>query len=303
MLFFLRLLTARFFWIVATAGFQVCPFWSCAFAVGATAKKPPSRAGELFFVSFAHESSHNRRVIGPFLNALGILAGALCGLAMRQPISRRAQEFFKSALGVFTVFYGLRLVYESVHGTAFACLKQLAVAFVGVVLGNWLGRLLRLQKISNRVGHHAATLLADAQKNPPGAPAAGFVAATVLFCAAPLGFLGAVADGLSQYFYLLLVKAVMDGLAMLSFVKLFRWPVALAALPVFLFLNSLALSVQYGLAPWLAAHLVGHYVNLAAGLVTCSVSLVIFEVRRVELANYLPALAVAPLLAYLAGMN
>jgi len=38
-------------------------------------------------------------------------------------------------------------------------------------------------------------------------------------------------------------------------------------------------------------------VGIAAGLITCAVSLVIFEVRRVELANYLPALVVAPLLA------
>ena len=40
-------------------------------------------------------------------------------------------------------------------------------------------------------------------------------------------------------------------------------------------------------------------VNAAAGLVACAVALVIFAVRKVELANYLPALAIAPLLAWL----
>ena len=40
---------------------------------------------------------------------------------------------------------------------------------------------------------------------------------------------------------------------------------------------------------------------LAAGLVTCIVALVIFQVRRVELNGYLPALAVAPLLAHWLG--
>jgi uncharacterized membrane protein YqgA involved in biofilm formation len=240
-------------------------------------------------------------VIGAFLNALGILLGALFGLAAREPMSARTQNFFKSALGAFTVFYGLRLVYENVHGTFPACLKQLFLAAVAVVLGNWLGKLLRLQKISNRVGHHAATLLGDAQKNPPGKPVAGFAAATILFCAAPLGILGAVADGLENYFYLLLVKAVMDGLAMMSFVKIFRWPSALAAIPVFLFLNGLTLAVQLGAKPWLDAHSLTPSVNLAAGLIAGSVSLVIFEIRRVELANYLPALIVAPLLAHWLG--
>lgn len=240
-------------------------------------------------------------MIGPFLNGFGILLGALFGLAARQPVSRRTQEFFKTALGAFTVFYGLRLVYENVHGTLPVCLKQIFLAGVAVVLGNWLGKLLRLQKLSNRIGHHAATLLAAAQKNPPGPPAAGFLAATVLFCAAPLGILGAVVDGLSDYFYLLALKAVMDGLAMTSFVKIFRWPVALAAVPVFLFFSAITFACHFYAAPFLEAHHLTGAVNTAAGLVACAVSLVIFEIRKVELANFLPSLAVAPLLVWLIG--
>lgn len=240
-------------------------------------------------------------VIGAFLNALGILLGALLGLARRQPAAARTQAFFKSALGVLTVFYGLRLVYESVPGTWLAAGREIAVAMLAVLLGAWLGRLLRLQALSNRLGRHAAALLAAAQKSPPGAPADGLLAATLLFCAAPLGILGSVEDGLRDYFYLLLLKAVMDGLAMMSFVQVFRWPVALAALPVFFCFNGLAWAVRLGVQPWLSAHGLVGSVGIAAGLVTCTVAVVILDVRRVEMANYLPALIVAPLLAHWLG--
>jgi len=240
-------------------------------------------------------------VIGAFLNALGILAGALYGLTARQPLSARAQNFFKAALGCFTVFYGLRLIYENSHGTFSAGLKQLFLAGLALVLGNWLGKLLRLQKISNQLGRHASTLLTAAQKNPPGRPGDGFIAATLLFCAAPLGVLGAVADATSGFFYLLLLKGIMDGLAMMAFVKLFRWPAALAAIPVLLFLNGISVAVHYGVQPWLDAQGLTGSINLAAGLTACVVSVVIFEVRRVELANYLPALFVAPLLKFWLG--
>ncbi len=237
-------------------------------------------------------------MIGAFLNALGILFGALFGLASRQPLSGRTQAFCRSALGAFTVFYGLRLVYENIHGSFSTCLKQILLGLFAVVPGYWLGRLLRLQTVSNRLGRQAASLLATAQKNPPGPPTTGLVAATLVYCAAPLGFLGAAVDGLEGFFYLLLLKAVMDGLAMMSFVRFFRWPVALAALPVFLFFNGLSLLVRLGFKPWLDAQGLTGCVGLAAGLVTCTVALVIFEARRVELANYLPALAVAPMLAH-----
>jgi uncharacterized membrane protein YqgA involved in biofilm formation len=40
-------------------------------------------------------------------------------------------------------------------------------------------------------------------------------------------------------------------------------------------------------------------IGAAAGLVACVITVVIFEVRRVELANFLPALAIAPLLTKL----
>ena len=242
-------------------------------------------------------------MIGAFLNAFGILAGALFGLTARAPLSARAQNFFKVALGLFTVFFGLKLVVDNLQGNFISALKQLGFGMLAVLLGFWLGKLLRLQKLSNRIGRHAGTLLAAAQKNPPGQAADGALAGTILFCAAPLGILGAVADGLATtgFFYLLLIKGVMDGLATASFVKLFRWPAALAAFPVFLLLNGLTLAVHFGALPWLNDHAATASVNVAAGLLTCVVSLVIFEVRRVELNSYLPAIIVAPFLKLFLG--
>jgi hypothetical protein len=231
-------------------------------------------------------------VTGAFLNALGILLGALFGLAMPKPLSGRTQIFFRSALGAFTIFFGLRLVWLNVNGTFLPASKQLFIAALALTLGFWIGKLLHLQKISNRLGH-APRKIGD-----------GFTACTILFCAAPLGLLGAVTDGLPPqegqfgYFWLLAVKAVMDGLAMTGFVKIFGWPSAMSAFPVFAFLGGITFACQFYAKPFLAAHGLVDSVNAVGGLIACAIALMIFEVRRVELANFLPALAVAPLLAW-----
>jgi uncharacterized membrane protein YqgA involved in biofilm formation len=240
-------------------------------------------------------------VNGPLLNGLGILLGALVGLSLRRPLSARTQAFCKSGLGAFTIFYGFRLIYENLDLPFANCLKQLSIGFLGVVAGFWLGRLLKLQSLSNRIGHQASLLLAAAQKKPPGAPAAGFLAATALFCAAPLGWIGTVVDALQNYYFLLLLKAIMDGLAMMTFVKMFRWPVALAALPVFFFFNGLGLLIQAAERTLPNSPVLIASAGVAAGIITSAVALVILEVRRVELANYLPGLVIAPLLAYWFG--
>jgi uncharacterized membrane protein YqgA involved in biofilm formation len=239
------------------------------------------------------------RMTGAFLNAIGILLGGLFGLARREPLSARAQIFFRNALGAATVFFGLRLAWLSVNGTFLSCLKQLFIAVLAIVLGSLLGRLLGFQKMSNRLGRHASRLLSSAETNPSRKMADGFCACTILFWAAPLGLLGAVADGLTGYFYLLAVKGLMDGLAMTSFVKMFRWPAAMSAIPVFALISFITLACQLYARPFLEARQLLDSVNTAAGLAACAVALVIFEARRVELANFLPALAVAPLLAWL----
>ena len=238
-------------------------------------------------------------MIGPFLNALGILLGALWGLVRRDPPSAAAQKYFQSALGAGTAFCGLQLVWQNVSGNFSAVLKQLFIAVLAVILGNWLGKILALQKISNQLGRRAAALLGNDGQPSPKRTAEGLVATTILFCAAPLGILGAVTDGLGDYFSPLALKAAMDGLAMTSFVKLFRWPVALAAVPVFIFLNLLSFFTRHGLKPWLETSALLASVNATAGLVICATALVVLGVRRVELANYLPALAIAPLLTRL----
>jgi hypothetical protein len=237
--------------------------------------------------------------IGAFLNALGILLGALFGLGRREPLSARAQIFFRNAIGAFAGFFALRLVWLSVNGTFLSCLKQLFIAVLAIGLGHVVGKLLRLQTMSNRLGRYASRLISSAEADSSRKIADGFCACTILFWAAPLGLLGAVADAMSGYYYLLAVKAVMDGLAMASFVKTFRWPAAMSAIPVFALLGFVTLACQLYARPFLEARQLIDSVNAAAGLVACAITLVIFEVRRVELANFLPALAVAPLLAWL----
>jgi hypothetical protein len=154
--------------------------------------------------------------------------------------------------------------------------------------------------MSNYLGRLAGSAITAAQHNPAMNSSNAFNACAILFCAAPLGIIGAVTDGLSGYFYFLAVKAAMDALAMLGFVRIFQWPAALSALPVLVFFSAVTLGVQLYVSHSRNPAVLDS-IGSAAGLIACIITIVIFEVRRVELANFLPALAVAPLLTKLWG--
>lgn len=235
---------------------------------------------------------------GALINAIGILLGAFIGLTWDKTPTLKTQLLFRNAIGAFTLVLGLRSIYTSIDGTFLHCMKEIGVMLLSIVLGFWTGKLLRLQKFSNYLGRLSGSAIAAAQRRPEINSSDAFNACAILFCAAPLGIIGAVTDGLSGYFYFLAVKAAMDGLAMLGFIKIFHWPAALSALPVLVFFSAVSLGVELCVKPYVTPAGLDS-IGAAAGMIACVITMVIFEVRRVELANFLPALAIAPLLTKL----
>ena len=235
---------------------------------------------------------------GTVLNVAGILIGGLIGLTRQKPLPPATESFLKAALGAFTTFFGLRLTWLSLNGSLAQVLKQLLIAVLALMLGKITGRLLRLQKMSNRLGQAARERIAGANSAGPRRLSDGFKTCAALFCAAPLAALGAVQDGLSGYFYPLGVKAVMDGLAAMGFAGLFRWGVMLAALPVLAFQGTITLACAQWLKPLLAAHGLADSVGAVGGLLVFCVALVILGLKKIELTDYLPSLMFAPLLTW-----
>jgi hypothetical protein len=238
-------------------------------------------------------------MIGTILNVAGILAGGGIGLIRKRSLSRPQEAYFKVALGAFTVFYGLRLTWLSLNGSWLLILKQVVIAIAALILGRLTGRALRLQRMSNHLGQAAREHIVAARPDDPHRLNAGFKTCAAVFCAAPLGFLGAIQDGLSAYAYPLAMKAVMDGLATMGFVGVFGWGVMLSAIPVLALEGTITLACVRFLEPFLTHHNLLDSVNAAGGLLVFSVALVILEVKRIQLADYLPSLVMAPLLTWL----
>jgi len=238
-------------------------------------------------------------MLGTILNVAGILIGGLAGLSRRRALSPAAESNLRVILGAFTVYYGLRLTWLSVGGSFRQVLKQLFIAVLALSLGKLAGRLLRLQAMSNHLGRRARERMEAARADDPRRLSEGFKVCAALFCAAPLGLLGAVQDGLSEYFYPLGVKAVMDGLATIGFVSVFGRGVMLSALPVLALQGTLTLGCGQFLKPFLEAHSLLDSVNAAGGLLVFAVALVILGLKKIELADYLPSLLFAPLLTWL----
>ena len=169
------------------------------------------------------------------------------------------------------------------------------IVVLSLFIGRWIGQLLRLQKFSNRLGQKGKDAITAASSGPRGI-SEGFKTCGALFCAAPLGIVGAAVDGLSNYYYPLAIKGVIDGLGMMGLVRIFGWGAMLSAWPVLAFQGSITLACVYFAGPFLRAHDAVWAVNAVAGMLIFTVALVILQIKRIEMADYLPSMVVAPVI-------
>jgi uncharacterized membrane protein YqgA involved in biofilm formation len=236
-------------------------------------------------------------VVGTIINTAAIVVGGLAGCLAARQLSPRVQLRLKTLLGALVIYVGLSTTWRAINGSFGQVLKQIAVVLLALVLGNVVGKRLRLQGGLNRLGEFAKTRLAGSTDGSATRWGEGVVTCTLLFCVGPMAILGALQDGLTGDFRTLAIKGIMDGLAAMAFVTTFGWSVMLAALPVLAYQGTITLLAQWA-APFLEDRAVLDAINATGGLLVVCISLVIFEVKKVPLADYLPSLGIAPLLAW-----
>jgi uncharacterized protein len=236
-------------------------------------------------------------VLGTLLNTAAILTGGIVGLTVARDLSERVQVRLKLILGVLVLLLGFKMTWDGLHGSFGQVTLQLLIAFLALILGNILGKIFRLQKAVTRLGEWAK---ARFQNSPEGSSrfGDGLVTATILFCVGPMAILGALEDGLQGRIRTLAIKSVMDGLTTAVFVRTFGWSVILSALPVLAYQGTITLAAQ-SIGAYVQNPMLIESMNATGGLLLLCVAVVVLDLAKAPLADYLPSLAVAPGLTWL----
>jgi len=232
---------------------------------------------------------------GTILNAITVLFGSALGLMLGGRLPARIQESGITGLGFVTAYVGLSNAGET---------GNVIIPLIALVTGAIVGELLSLDR---RLENFAGWVHARFERNgsPDAADRAstgrarfiqGFVTASLVFCVGPLTFVGSIQDGMGLPigFEQLAIKSILDLFASLAFASSLGIGVMFSVLTV--------LGVQGGLA--LLGSLAGDFMSDAmvnemtavGGLILIGLSLMLLDLKKPRVANYLPALIIAPLL-------
>lgn len=245
---------------------------------------------------------------GTILNVITVAIGSLLGLLIGNRLSAKIQESVVTGLGLVTLYVGI----SNAGKTGNVIIPLLSIA-TGAIIGELLDIHAALERFGGWLQGRFGGQEIPASSSMPGEPAAvkeldtrarfitGFVTASLVFCIGPLTFVGSMQDGmgLAIGFQQLAIKSVLDGFAAMAFAASFGVGVAFSIITVLL--------LQGGLA--LAGSLLGNFMSTlminemtaVGGLLLIGLSLVLLGIKQPRMANFLPALVIAPLLVTLAG--
>jgi uncharacterized membrane protein YqgA involved in biofilm formation len=168
---------------------------------------------------------------------------------------------------------------------------------LSIVMGGILGEWWRLEE---RLDGAGKWLEAKASRFPflaRGEFTKGFVTASLVFCVGPMTILGSFQDGLSGDCTLLAIKSVLDGFSALAFAASMGMGTTFAAVTVLVYQGVLTLGAS--LFQNILTDAMITEMTATGGVMILGIGLLLLEIKRVRVANFLPALAIVPLLVAL----
>jgi uncharacterized membrane protein YqgA involved in biofilm formation len=234
-------------------------------------------------------------MVGTLINVGTVLAGTAIGTAVGHRLPESMQKRVLAGLGMITLVIGvdLALAWGGEHTSQSTPLYVLA----GVLLGGLVGEALGIERRLEQLGDLVQSRLTTSEHSTVSE---GFVDASLLFCVGSLTIVGSIQDGLTGDYQILATKAVLDGFASIALAATLGWGVGLSIFTILLVQGSLTLG-----AGVFDDILVGETLAVltsAGGVTIIGIALKLLGVKDVKVANYLPALVIAPGLVGLVGL-
>ena len=230
-------------------------------------------------------------MVGTLLNVVTVLIGGSLGTFLGHRLPEKMRETVVFGLGLVTAVVGM----QAALGTENVLLIMGSVLFGGL-LGEWM----RIEDGLEAFGQWLEAKFGNEADERSITRA--FVTASLVFCVGPLTIVGSIQDGLTGDYTMLAIKSVLDGFAALAFAATMGPGVLLSILTIVVLQGGLSLAaMSLGGALGEVTRETNWVIEMSAagGVLMLGISLLLLELRRIRLANLLPAVVLAPLVQVL----
>lgn len=218
---------------------------------------------------------------GVFVNVITVILGSSLGLLFKKGISQKYTDAVMTGIGLCVVAIGVSGILKG---------ENILVSIISMVIGALIGTAFDIDGKINGVGDFLSRKIK--KKSDKVSLTEGFVTASLLFCVGAMTIIGSLDAGLKGDNSTLFTKSVLDLFSSMMLSASLGIGVMFAAVFVLVFQGGLVL---------LSSLLEGVLTASAVAEITCVGSLMILAlglnllgITKIKVANYFPALILAP---------
>jgi uncharacterized membrane protein YqgA involved in biofilm formation len=239
---------------------------------------------------------------GTIFNIATILVGTLLGTLLGSKLSEKTSRTVTDSLGLITIVLGglnLMSLSDKEYVGAVTGPGAFFIVIFAILFGGIIGSLL---KIEDRLEGFGGWLQSRFSKKNQGSESrqrfiTGYVDASLIFAIGPMAILGSMSDGLGSGADTLVVKSILDGFASIAFAASLGWGVGASAITVGIWQGLLTAIAYFGGAGIPVAMVSS--ITATGGILMLGIGLRLLNLRKVAVADMLPALVLAPLFTWL----
>ena len=232
---------------------------------------------------------------GVLFNTLTVIAGSVLGLSFKKSVPKRLTDAVMCGIGLCTIYIGISgAISAGSDADANPVMPIIAIA-LGVLIGTILDIDGFLTRLGNSVEKRFAKKSGTDNDASKGKIAEGFVSACLLFCVGSMTIVGGINAGVSGDNTLYFTKGVLDFVSSTALSVSFGIGVLLSSVFVLVFQGGIVLAASL-IEPLLTAHMIAE-MNCVGSLLIVVIGLNLMGITKIKVADYLPAILVALLLA------
>jgi len=223
-------------------------------------------------------------MLGTIVNVIAVVAGSVLGLILRGRLPEKFKRVVFQAIGLVTLFLGVQMAFKT---------ENIPVLFFSMLLGAVLGEAMDIEGYIERFGNAIKARLGRGDDRF----VEGFLSASLLFCTGSMAIIGSIEDGIRGDPTILYAKSMMDGFASISLASALGIGVLFSAIPILLYQGGITLLASQ--AKKLFTEVIINEVSAAGGLILIGLAINLLEIRKIKVANMLPAIIFAATITHL----
>ncbi|MGE4560994.1 MAG: DUF554 domain-containing protein [Desulfobulbus sp.] len=222
-------------------------------------------------------------MVGPVINSVGIMGGALLGAVGGRLLSADFRQKINYVFACIAMGIGVFMIAKG---------NSLPPVIFALLFGAFIGEACRIETMVMRLAFQSIDLFRRKKKKGPDISGQGFrdqfAVVTVLFCVSSLGVMGPMHEGITKDPSLLLIKALLDFFTAIVFASNIGGVIGVLALPQLAIQTSIYCMAQT-VVPLISPTMFADF-SACGGIIMLGTGLRQFGLVQAPILSMLPAL-------------